>query len=188
MTGYEQAILLGIGSWNGNRYAVRSLNKWYPECVSHILGGKVYVLSDGGHGKPQYTCKQLSTNKGFRPPTINDVFDWRGFIRGWIELHGSVQSTTRKRRTDNSIYHVPSLRIWGKEEILSVLQCNVPAKCKKLQKIVRTVDMKYTGTTYEIRYQSPTEVFDILKFLSDVPQGNPDIWDELWNRYYSFKM
>lgn len=187
MTGYEQAILLGIGSWNGDRYAVRSINKWYPECVSHILGGKVYVLSDGGHGKPQYACKQLYT-KAFNPPTTDDIDDWKGFVRGWIELHGRIQPSTRRRRTDGSIYYVPSLRIWGKEEILSALQCNVPAKRKKLQRLIRSVDGKYTGVTFELRYQAPMEIFDILKFADDIPQGNPDIWDEIWNRYYSFKI
>lgn len=172
-TGYQQGILLALGSQHGDRFGVRCIDRWYPDHVQPIFGTKVYAIADWHKpGRKQYIVKSVSVSA----PHIDDVVDWRGFCRAWLEIHGGIKPVTRRRKT-REIYHVPGFRIYGEEHILQAIMHHLPIQPRKIQEIKAITDKIYEGKTYCISIQSPADVFATLEYIDGLPR-NERIWDE----------
>lgn len=134
-TGYQQGVLLALGSQHGDRFGVRCIDRWYPDHVQPIFGTKVYSIADQHKpGRKQYIVKSVSVSA----PHIDDVVDWRGFCRAWLEIHGGIKPVTRRRKTTREIYHVPGFRIYGNEHILQAIMHHLPIQPRKILEIKAT--------------------------------------------------
>ena len=165
--------MIALGSNNGERIAVRSLDRWYCDAVQQLFRVKVYasdynVDRDGG---PQWTIKSARVQM----PNVSEVQDWRGFARAWIEIHGSIDQGVHKHR-DGSHTRFIRLRIYGPDEILAAIQPHLPAR----EKIIQTVSTD-NGRTCALYYQSRTEIPAIIDYIDGMPR-NETIWD-MWSNY-----
>lgn len=70
----------------------------------------------------------------------------------------------------------PRLRLYGQPDVLQAVCASLPARPKKLQ----TIHTK-SGTTYQINYQSPQEIADIMDHLYGDPHNEPILirWNEI---------
>lgn len=174
MTGYQQGIMAALGAQCGDRFAVRSINKWYPEQVQDVFGTTVHAQTLRDREVPQYVVKSAR----IRMPELSEVTDFRGFSRAWIEIHGILDLATRKNR-DGSHPKVPRLRVYGQDDILNMIMHTLPVPTKRIQHIRNIVDVKYVGKTSAIYYQSPSQIVEILNYLYGLPY-NKEIWDDWW--------
>lgn len=173
MTGYQQGILIGTGCYNGDRYCVRNIDKWYCEAVTDIYDTKMY--SQKLRDKTQYILKSSKVT----PPGLTDITDFQGFCRAWIELHGLLDITNKKNRSGKQVRKL-RLRIYGKQEILEVLMDCLPGRRKKIQHISNSVAGGYIGQTCAIYFQSATEIKEILCYINGQPK-NLDVWNK-WGK------
>lgn len=167
MTGYQQGILLATGCQMGDRYCVRNIDRWYCDAVSNLMGTNAYGVES--RGKIQWRIKSPRVVA----PTLQDVTDWKGFCRAWIEIHGVLDSP--KRRNKKTL----RLRIYGQENVLTQIMNRLPATKKKIGYIKNIVEEIYEGETCCIYYQSAREVLDILDYI-DGELKNSNVWTK-WN-------
>lgn len=175
MTGYQQGILLALGSQLGDRYAVRSIDKWYPDSVQPLFNARVFSVSRKGREVPQWCVKSAHV----RPPELTDVIDWQGFCRAWIEIHAGLVPITQYRMRGGVRYktHVPGLKIFGPRHILETIQEHLPVVPKRLQELVREVDGgQYTGRTWCITLQKQ-DTINTLEYIDGLPK-NQAVWDK----------
>lgn len=160
-TGYQQAVLLLSGSWNGNRYAVRNIDKHFVLAVADLFCTAPYFQrsSDSKH-QGYWAIKSYR----FEPPEIANVTDWQGFCRALLELQGSLDLRPCKTHDGMPIKRL-RLRVWAQPELLSAFAAAIPAAPKRIQTI-RT----HTGATYALYYQSEKEIYDILDYLDGEPR------------------
>jgi len=173
MTGYQQAILIALGSQLGNRYAVRSIDKYYPDAVQPLFGTTVYSITPKGRDKPQWTVKSSAVSR----PSLDEVDDWQGFCRGWIEIHSSLTPITQYRRRNGvrTKTHVPGLLIYGPYDVVETLMFHLPVVPKQIRYLTNTVGGgAYTGTTCELRLQK-RETSDVLDYIDGLPR-NEVVW------------
>lgn len=166
-TGYQQGILVALGSWNGDRLYVRSIDRWYPDQMQTLFRSRVYSLDDAHvSGRRQYIIKSPSAHI----PTLDEVVDWKGFARAYIEIHGAITPITQHKK------HVPGMKIYGREHVVEVLMAHLPIEPKKIYKIENSVDSdKYIGTTYGITIQKK-ETKAVLDWIDGEPK-NPSVWN-----------
>ena len=170
MTGYQQGILTATGSWNGDRYCVRNIDRWYCGAVQPLFGTAVYPQTV--HSKTQWVVKSARVI----PPDLSDISDHAGFCRAYIEIHGLLDTTWRQRRGG---YYALRLRIFGQEPVLNFIADRLPAETKKISSVINDISGGYTGRTGVIYYQSQQEVADILNYIDGNPR-NPSVWSQ-WN-------
>lgn len=165
-TGYQQGILVALGSWNGDRLTVRSIDRWYPDQIQPLFRNRVYSIDDTHvPGRRQYIIKSLSAHI----PTLDEVVDWQGFARAYIEIHGAIAPITQHKK------HAPGMKIYGREHVIEVLMAHLPIEPKKLYKITNSFDSdKYVGTTYSITIQKK-ETKDVLRWIDGEPK-NKSVW------------
>ena len=158
---------------NTKYLSVRNLDKWYAECIGKETGYTHYPSMHNikRDGRPQWTVKSRNITE---MPDISSAKNPADFIRPYLELHSTLDTvkakSTRKVR----------LRIYGKEEFLSIIMRYLPAKPKKIQKISNKVlseEKEYTGKTCAIYYQSCTEIEQILNYINGYPR-NDVVWDK----------
>lgn len=168
-TGYQQGILVALGSWNGDRLYVRSIDRWYPDQIQPLFRSRVYSLDDAHvSGRRQYIIKSPSAHI----PTLDEVVDWQGFARAYIEIHGAITPITQHKK------HVPGMKIYGREHVIEVLMAHLPIEPKKIYKIENSVDSdKYIGTTYGITIQKK-EAKAVLNWIDGEPKNQ-----SVWNRW-----
>lgn len=170
MTGYQQAILYLCGSYNGDRFVVRNVDRHYVDAVADCFPGyHIYLQHHANPSKKDYWCiKSAHVAK----PALYDVCDLSGFCRGFVELQGGITAyhvNVRGRQR-----YVIKLRVFGAEEDLEFLARALPAAPKKIQHIYTN-----TGHTCALIYQSKAEIIDILDYIDGLPQ-NSAIWDKWW--------
>lgn len=119
---YASGCIIRAG---GMRYlCVRNIDKWYAECVGKETGYTPYpsVHNIERDGRPQWTVKPRNMQE---MPDIRSAKNTADFIRPYLELHSTLDTVkagnARKVR----------LRIYGKEEFLSIIMYCIPAKPKK---------------------------------------------------------
>ena len=170
MTGYQQAILYLCGSYSGERFIVRNVDRHYVDAVADCFPGcHVYLQHHANPSKKDYWCIKSSH---VAKPALSDVSDLSGFCRGFIELQGGITSyhvTVRGRQR-----FVIKLRIFGSADDLDFISRAIPANPKKIQYILTN-----TGHTFSLNYQSKAEIIDILDYIDGLPQ-NPAIWEKWW--------
>lgn len=160
-TGYQQAILLLSGSWNGDRYAVRNIDKHFILAVANLFHTTPYFQHSSD---PKHQDYWVIKSNRFEPPTLFDVTDWQGFCRALIELQGAVDLRLCKARNGTPIRRL-RLRIWAQPELLNAFAAAIPAEPKRMQTITTN-----NGTTYAFYYQSEPEIYDILDYLDGEPR------------------
>lgn len=173
MTGYQQGILLATGCYIDNRYCVRNIDRWYCEAVEDIYDTKMYGQTL--RGKIQYVLKSAKVI----PPKLDEITDFEGFCRAWIEIHGILDITNRKTGSGKQVKRL-RLRIYGQENILKFVMACLPCKRKKIQYIKNSVQGGYIGETCAIYYQSSLEILDILQYINGTAK-NIKIWQE-WDK------
>ena len=171
---YASGCIIRAG---GMRYlCVRNIDKWYAECVGKETGYTPYpsVHNIERDGRPQWTVKPRNMQE---MPDIRSAKNTADFIRPYLELHSTLDTVkagnARKVR----------LRIYGKEEFLSIIMYCIPAKPKKIQKIsnrIRSEGGEYSGKTCAIYYQSRKEIEQILNYINGYPRN-----DVVWERWCS---
>lgn len=160
-TGYQQAILILSGSWNGDKYAVRNIDKHFILAVADLFRTEPFYQRNSETNHKDFWV--IKSNR-FSPPTLTDVADWRGFCRALLELQGSLDLRPCKTHKGVQTRRL-RLRIWAQPELLNAFAAAVPAAPKRIQ----TVNTA-TGTTYALYYQSETEICDILDYLDGQPR------------------
>ena len=106
---------------------------------------------------------------------FDEVRDWQGFCRGFVELQGTLDLWSHKNRKGDTVRTL-RLRIYGQPDALDAVANNLPAGRKKMQ-ICRTQN----GVTYLYAYQSPAEVSAIITYLDGFPRN-----ERIWQRWNSF--
>lgn len=177
MTGYQQAILYLSGSYNGDRFVVRNVDRHYVDVVADCFPGyHIYLQHHANPSKKDYWCiKSARVAK----PTLSEVSDLPGFCRGFVELQGCINAyhvTVRGRQRFGI-----KLRVFGAEDDLEFISRALPAAPKKIQHIYTN-----TGHTCALVYQSKAEIIDILDYIDGFPQ-NHAIWDKWWEILNSSK-
>ena len=173
MTGYQQAILYLSGAWSGGKYLVRNVDRWYVDAVSDLFPTAPYFqLRSDGPSKRDYWCIKSAH---IAVPALDEVRDWQGFCRGFVELQGTLDLWSHKNRKGDTVRTL-SLRIYGQPDALDAVANNLPAGRKKMQ-ICRTQN----GVTYLYAYQSPAEVSAIITYLDGFPRN-----ERIWQRWNSF--
>ena len=170
MTGYQQAIMYLCGSYSGERFIVRNVDRHYVDAVADCFPGcHVYLQHHSDPLKKDYWCiKSARVAK----PALSDVYDLSGFCRGFIELQSGITSyhvTVRGRQR-----FVIKLRIYGSADDLDFISRSIPANPKKIQYIPTNI-----GHTFSLNYQSKAEIIDILDYIDGIPQ-NHAIWEKWW--------
>ena len=173
MTGYQQGILYLNGSFQHGtytRFVVRNIDRHYVDAVSDLfLPSHPYFQRHNDPCKRDYWCiKSVHVSM----PSLDDVSDWRGFRRAFVELQGSLDLWRHKNRKGDYLY-TPRLRLYGSESDLLAVSSNLPAGAKKIQYVSTG-----TGKTCMLAYQSPAEVRDILDYIDGTPRN-----DALWLRW-----
>ena len=167
MNGYQSAILYLIGSQCGHYFVVRSVDRWHVDAVADLFPGhRPYLQHRNDPGKKDYWCIKGNICK----PDLSAVSDWIGFSRAFLELQG-VLDLWRHKNKRGDILRTPRLRLYGQPDVLRAVASRLPAAPKKLQSISTR-----TGLTYQLAYQSPSEVSAILDFF-DAPPQNTALWD-----------
>ena len=158
------------GSYSGNRFRVRNVDRHYVDAVADCFPGcHVYLQHHANPLKKDYWC---ITSAHVAKPALSEVYDLPGFCRGFIELQGGITSyhvTVRGRQR-----FVIKLRIFGSADDLDFISRAIPANPKKIQYILTN-----TGHTFSLNYQSKAEIIDILDYIDGLPQ-NPAIWEKWW--------
>lgn len=170
MTGYQQAIMYLCGSYSGERFIVRNVDRHYVDAVADCFPGcHVYLQHHSDPLKKDYWCiKSARVAK----PALSDVSDLSGFCRGFVELQGGITAyhvTVRGHQR-----YVIKLRVYGSADGLDFISRALPAAPKKIQHIYTD-----TGHTCSLVYQSKAEIIDILDYIDGLPQ-NHAIWDKWW--------
>lgn len=177
ITGYQQGILYATGCQTGDRFSVRNKDRWYCDAVQPIFGTKVYPNNTGD------TTQYIVKARNVHAINADDVSDWTGFCRAYIEIHGVLDLAHRKSRKGEKV-HYPRLRIYGKADILVRIMDVLPAKTKKIQHVCNVVDSIYIGETSAVYYQSRSEITEILAFINECPR-NEAIWQK-WSEIMKF--
>ena len=134
MTGYQQAILYLSGTWSGGKYLVRNVDRWYVDAVSDLFPTAPYFqLRSDGPSKRDYWCIKSAH---IAVPALDEVRDWQGFCRGFVELQGTLDLWSHKNRKGDTVRTL-RLRIYGQPDALDAVANNLPAGRKKMQ-ICRT--------------------------------------------------
>lgn len=176
LSGYQQAILYLIGIKASGKFLVRSVDKWYIDAVSDLFPTAPYLQRRNDGKKDFWTVKSAKVDYRLK---LDEVTDTAGFCRGVIELQGTLDVWKHRNRKGTSIV-TPRLRIYGEPQLLRFVMGALPAAAKKIQE-VRTA----TGCTCAVYYQSPTEVAEIMSYISGFP-ANPqkrETWDEIISAY-----
>lgn len=176
LTGYQQSILYLLGSRNGERFAVRSTDKWYIDNVSDIFQTRPYFQIRRANGKRDYWCIK---DRFVTKPSLAAVTDWTGFCRGFIELQGSLALWSAKTRNGGRSTRL-RLRIWGAESDLQVLSSVLPTSPKKIQHISTA-----TGKTCALYFQNRLEIYDIMDYIDGAPR-NERLWSDWQSVIASF--
>lgn len=171
--GYQQAIIMALGSNQGDRLAVRSINKGFCDAVQPLFGTSVYSIRPAGREALQWCVKSSRVVM----PCLADVTDWAGFCRGWIEAHGTIKPVTQYRRKIKM--HVVGLKVFGPEDVLNAMQGNLPITPKRLERIENSVDGIYTGRTFAFTLQK-ADTARVLEFIDGMPR-NEAVWGT-WER------
>lgn len=161
---------------NAKYLSVRNLDKWYAECVGKETGYAPYPSMHNieRDGRPQWTVKPRNITK---IPDISSAKNPADFIRPYLELHSTLD--TVKARNSRKV----RLRIYGKEEFLSIIMRYLPTKPKKIQKICNRIlseEKEYAGKTCAIYFQSRAEIEQILNCINGYPRN-----DAVWDKWYS---
>ena len=169
ISGYQAGILFATGCYDGSRYVVRNVDRWYCDCVQPIFGTTVYtqIVRD----KPQYVVK----GNAIKTVDISSISDAPGFCRAYIELKSSFGLWQGKDRRGRKTNPKPRLRIYGSIDTLERLMDWLPAAPKKIQLCTGQHQDGYTGRTYAVYYQSAAEIIDIFDYISGSPRNDP-IW------------
>lgn len=170
MTGYQQAIMYLCGSYSGERFIVRNVDRHYVDAVADCFPGyHIYLQHHANPSKKDYWCiKSPHVTK----PELSDVSDLPGFCRGFVELQGGITAYHVTVRGHQRF--VIKLRIYGSADDLDFISRSIPANPKKIQYICTN-----TGHTFSLNYQSKAEIIDILDYIDGIPQ-NPAIWEKWW--------
>lgn len=152
-----------------NPYIVaRNRDPWPISYLAKILKKKPYFSKSG-----ETYCVKCN---GIREkPGISEITDKKAFIRAYVEIHGVLDLTNKKKHPRLR------LRIYGNAEIISYINANLPAGEKKMQHISNKIEGgKYTGETEAIYYQSEKEILAILEWMDGTPK-NVRIWEQ-WKK------
>lgn len=169
-TGYQQGILLALGCMEAERFRVRCQDRFYPEQVRDIFGTTVFEVHQ--RRPSSLWCVRSAL---VRPPKLEDVTDWKGFSRAWIEIHGSLVPITQHIWKSKVVRHVPGLKVYGPYNVLEAVMTQLPVSPKKLQRIVNDVDGgKYIGRTSGFTLQKHDTV-EVLDWIDGFPR-NEAIW------------
>lgn len=176
LSGYQQAILYLIGIKASGKFLVRSVDKWYIDAVSDLFPTAPYLQRRNDGKKDFWTVKSAKVDYRLE---LDAVADKPGFCRGVIELQGTLDAWKHRSRKGASIV-TPRLRIYGEPQILQFVMDSLPATAKKIQE-VRTA----TGCTCAVYYQSPTEVAEIMSYISGFPANlrKWETWDEIMSAH-----
>lgn len=161
---------------DGKQYlVVRNLDPWYAKAIEAESKYKAYESKHNieRDGKSQWNIKARNINS---IPSLSEIQCASDFCRAYIEIHGLLDLATAKDRKGN-YFKKPRLRIYGNEEIISFLNCCLPANKKKIQYINNVVDDVYIGKTCALYYQSVKEIVSILQWIDGIPK-NDRIWDK----------
>lgn len=177
MTGYQQGIILALGTKAEGRVTVRSVDRYYPDYLQPLFGTTVLSVADQHNPEQrQFAVKSVRVDL----PRLDEITDWKGFCRAWIEIHGMVFPATRYRKKTK--FHVAGFRIYGAEDVLTAMMPHLRIRPKKLEKISNKVDGgKYIGTTYCINISSPAEAAELLRYFDEAPQ-NAAVWTKFHQR------
>lgn len=182
MTDYSWGIAYGTGyiaRENGSNYLfVRNLDPYYSKKIESEVSYKSYPswYNIDRDGKPQWCIKVKGISK---LPNLSEIYNVQDFVRAYMELHSVLDLMGTKTREGNKVKKL-RLRIYGNEEIISWINCNLPASKKKIQYIRNTVDSNYIGETCCIYYQSRSEISDILDWIDGYPK-NAKVWEKWGN-------
>lgn len=131
-TGYQQGILYLYGSFAGDSFIVRSAERHYVDAVSPLFKNSTpFLQHNSAEGKKDYWVIKASTRFTFlRKPSLDDISDWTGFLRAFIEIQSCLDLRPHKSRGGAPI-RTPRLRIFGARDDLEQIMRHLPAAQKR---------------------------------------------------------
>jgi len=169
---YILAILWGTTSEMGNEgYWIRHRNSWYINTIKQYLAitskAQASLSSTGQQTRLKIvraadvlSIRRLLTTQGWKPrqsferPYPVGPINNQGFIRGWVELHSSIDITRNGRKRTAT----PRLRIYGNWALLKEINLCITAgtglQPRTLQKTTNNITKQiiFTGQSYrEVR-------------------------------------
>lgn len=175
ISGYQAGILFATGHYDGTRYVVQNVDKWYCDVVQPLFGTSVYSQIIHGRDKPQYVVKGSSITDA--DADILKVTDMQGFCRAYIELKSSLGVWRGRARNGGKTPPKPRLRIYGSAFTLELLMGFLPASPKKIQLCSGHTQDGYNGHTCAVYYQSASEIAEILDYIDGFPR-NDAVWEK----------
>ncbi|WP_338835971.1 hypothetical protein [Neomoorella thermoacetica] len=164
---YILGILWGALSISDEGYWLRHRDRWYIEVVKQYFGiascGHESHSNTGGQWRLKITrsadmaaVRDLLERHGWTPrkapkrPYPRGPLDDRGFVRAWVELHGSADIARIGRKRGP----VPRLRVYGNwvlmEDINRIIAADTGLPLRALQKTANetTVALYYYGKSF----------------------------------------
>ena len=183
---YDIGILWALGSItdiNQNRMSFRCKDKYFLERLSLYFNNKIYTQQI--KNKTQYVLKTSNVdlqslytigwterNSNIRDIPILNNNDYKNFLRSYIEIHSTLDYSTRYRR-DGSKYKSLRLRIYGNciliDSINKLLNKNANTNIKSIQ-------MLKNNKTSILYYSSILEIQNIYTYIFDA-----SYYDKYWN-------
>lgn len=186
---YDLGIIWALGSNTDiNRFSFRHKERYFLERLSPYFNNKIYHQNRTKKSDDmQYVLKvsgvdlQYLHDMGWTKRTADrrnlpELPDYRDFLRAYIEIHSSLDYSTRySREKQRYKYRSLRLRIYGNvnlnESINRILAQE--ARCT-----FKSVQVLSNGKTSILNYTSAREIEDIFSYLHDTPSFEK-FWEDV---------
>ena len=191
LSNYQLGILYSVGTYlpSENRFVIRHKDKHYIDILTPVF--KTNPYTQNSRTQIQYVLKS-STSQNLNPydntnnlsnwssynseiKTIQILSDYKDFLRAYIEIHSTLDYSTRYKNKKEK-YKALRLRIYGNkiflESINNILHDYAYATIKSIQ-------ILSNNKTAILQYTSYTEILSIYDYIQGEPYNK-----ELWNNIF----
>ena len=182
---YQLGIFWGIASYTDNRITFRSKHKYYLDVLNNVINRNIYIQYP--KEKEQYVLKTSCidietfkmnnwTDRNSNIRYIPKLKSYNNFLRGYIELHSTLDYSTRYTNNKKNKYKALRLRIYGNYKLIDNINDIISSQVdlvslKKPQQI-------HNETTRVLYYSSPNEINKIYEYIYG-EERNVDYWNNV---------
>ena len=182
---YQLGIFWGIASFSDDRTTFRCKNKYFLDIINKTLNNTVYLQY--AKDKDQYVLKsQLIDIESFiinnwtdRNAYIRDVPSlkcYKDFLRAYIELHSSLDYSTRYSNNRKNKYKALRLRIYGNFQLIDSINHIINKEIPSIS--LKTTQKAANKTTRVLYYSSPSEIIDLFSYIEG-EEKYEEYWEEV---------
>ena len=188
MNNYILGIIFSIGSISEGRLIFRHKHRYFLEQIQILCKNEIYEQIN--KTKIQYVLKTKHfdieklkaigwTDRNASVRYLPKLDNYRNFMRAYIELHSSLDYSTRYRsKNKKEKYKALRLRIYGNKELInsinSAFHTDAGVKLKSPQII-------HNNKTAYIAYTSLGEIETIFTYIKGCPCSK-EFWEDIYNK------